>query len=171
MNYYTADWHLFHRNIIKLCHRPFKNEARMHRTLVRNYNEVVGEDDTCYVIGDVAMIGNSQWERLGAVIKKLNGTKHLILGNHDQLKWERYIDVGFTSVHSALWFDEDNLKIVLAHDPCVYCAIESPLTILICGHVHTLFKSIPERRVVNVGVDMWDFKPVSTKQIRKELNV
>ena len=171
MNYFTADWHFFHRKIIEYCDRPFKSEKQMRQVIINRYNEVVRKDDTCFVLGDAAMLGTSQWERLGSVIKQLNGSKHLIFGNHDDFKWRRYIDIGFDTVHSALWLEEeDGLFVVMGHDPSIWCTLK-PNTILLHGHIHNLYKSIPEKRVVNVGVDVWDFKPINFKQIREELGL
>ena len=170
MRFFTADWHFFHKHIIQYCSRPFNNEKHMRNKIINNFNEVVRKKDTTFVLGDVAMLGGSQWEGLKGVIQKLNGTKHLIYGNHDEFRWQRYIDIGFTTVHSALWLEDEGLNIVMAHDPSVYCTLE-PESVLLCGHIHTLFKSIPDQRVVNVGVDMWDFKPITTKQIREELGI
>ena len=116
------------------------------------------------------MLGRSQWEHLKGVMKHLNGSKHLIFGNHDEFTWQRYVDIGFTTVHSALWLEEDGLSLILAHDPSVYCALK-PGSILLHGHIHTLYKSIPEQNVVNVGVDMWDFTPINIKHIREELGI
>ena len=170
MKYFTSDWHIFHKNIIKYCDRPFASEKQMRNVLINNYNQIVRKDDSCFFLGDMAMLGTSQWEHLKGIVQSLNGDKHLIFGNHDEFKWQRYVDIGFTTVHSALWLEEDGLPIVLAHDPSVYCTL-APDTVLIHGHIHTLYKSIPSRKVINVGVDMWDFKPVNIEQIRKELGV
>ena len=170
MRFWTADWHFFHKNIIKYCNRPFKNEKHMRNKIINNFNEIVRKEDTTFVLGDVAMLGGSQWEGLKGVIQKLNGTKHLIYGNHDEFRWQRYIDIGFTTVHSALWLEQDGLNVIMAHDPSVYCTLK-PESVLLCGHIHTLFKSIPEQRVVNVGVDVWDFKPITLDQVRTELNI
>ena len=168
--WFTADWHFFHKMIIKYCARPFSSEKQMRNKIINNFNEVVRSEDQTFILGDVAMLGASQWERLRGVITKLNGTKHLIYGNHDEFRWQRYIDVGFTTVHSALWLEEGGLHIVMAHDPSVYCTLE-PDTVLLHGHIHTLYKTIPEQRVVNVGVDVWNFYPVNIDQIRKELGI
>lgn len=170
MRFWTADWHFFHKQVIECCDRPFKNEKHMRNAIINNFNEIVRKEDSTFVLGDVAMLGGSQWERLRGIIQKLNGSKHLIYGNHDEFRWQRYIDVGFTTVHSALWLEEDGLPIVMAHDPSVYCTI-APKTVLLHGHIHTLYKSMPDQRVVNVGVDMWDFKPINIKQIREELGI
>jgi calcineurin-like phosphoesterase family protein len=170
MRFWTADWHFFHHRIIEYCNRPFKSEVHMRNTIINNHNSVVGKKDSVFVIGDAAMLGASQWERLRPVINTLNGSKHLIYGNHDEFRWQRYLDVGFTTVHSALWFDEAGHHLVMAHDPSVYCTLE-PDTILLHGHIHNLYKSIPSQRVVNVGVDMWDFFPVNIDQIIEELGL
>lgn len=170
MNFFTADWHFFHRNIIKYCTRPFSSEKQMRNKIIENYNNTVKKEDTCFVLGDVAMLGSSQWERLKATVSKLNGTKHLIVGNHDELRWQRYVDVGFTSVHSALWMKEEGLNIVMAHDPSIYCTIP-PNSVFLCGHVHILFKSLLDQRTINVGVDVWNFYPINMKQIRTELKI
>jgi len=170
MRFWTADWHFFHKNIIKYCNRPFKHEKHMRNAIINNFNETVGKNDTTFVVGDVAMLGGSQWERLRGVIQKLNGSKHLIYGNHDEFRWQKYVDIGFTTVHSALWLEEDGLNLVMAHDPAVYCTL-NPDTIFLHAHIHTLYKSLQKERVVNVGVDMWDFKPVNIKQIREELKI
>jgi len=170
MKFFTSDWHFFHKKIIEYCDRPFKNEKHMRNKIINNFNEVVCKEDNTFVLGDVAMLGGSQWEALKGIIQKLNGTKHLICGNHDEFRWQRYIDIGFATVHSALWLEEGGLSIVMAHDPSAYCTLE-PNTVFLHGHIHTLYKSIPEQRVVNVGVDQWDFYPINMEQIKKELGI
>ena len=39
----------------------------------------------------------------------------------------------------------------------------APKINVICGHVHKLWKVIPY--VVNVGVDVWDYRPVSFENV------
>ena len=170
MIHFTADHHFFHKSIIQYCKRPFPNEKNMRTKMIARHNEVVKKGDTVYFVGDVAMIGTSQWEMIKGVIGAMNGTKHLVLGNHDEIKPFRYVDCGFTSVHTALWQTIDGIKVVMAHDPSVYCAID-PESVLLCGHIHTLFKSIPDKLVVNVGVDQWNFRPTNMDLIRKELGI
>jgi hypothetical protein len=43
-------------------------------------------------------------------------------------------------------------------------------TILLCGHVHNLFKILPDKNVVNVGVDVWNFKPITFFEAWDTLN-
>lgn len=170
MIYLTADLHLGHENIITYCNRPFKNINHMNKVLVSNWNNLVKEEDVVYVIGDFSKsdtkIDNSHF--VAKMLSKLNGTKHLILGNHDGLRPFTYVSIGFTTVHTALnlnvtqrgEFKETNW--ILHHDPCA--AITKRDTQWICGHLHDLILSC--KNVVNVGVDVWDYKPVSMDRLK-----
>ena len=80
MNFFTADPHFGHANIIKYCQRPFANVEEMDRVLTERWNAKIGSDDDVWILGDLTM-------RSGATalnyLRQLNGHKHLILGNHD----------------------------------------------------------------------------------------
>ena len=156
----TADWHFGHKNIIKYAERPFKDLNEMHKVIIDNLKEKVAPDDILYVLGDVSLYSNSQAEKLETVIKKIPGRKILILGNHDSLKPFTYVNMGFESVHTSL----DIGDFILIHDPAA--AIINPDRIHLCGHVHQLFKRV--RNVLNVGIDVWDYQPVSLQQIKDE---
>ncbi len=79
--YFSSDWHIGHANSIIYDKRPFKDLDHMHRVLVNNYNATVGTHDTCYFLGDV---GFHKGDTLAKIVAELNGTKILILGNHDK---------------------------------------------------------------------------------------
>ncbi len=166
--YFTADQHFFHKNIIRYCDRPYANEKQMRTDIITRHNQVVRPDDEVIHVGDFAMVGTSQWEKVGAVLKHLNGTHHLVIGNHDDCKWDKYIACGFSSVHSALWFKEDGICCV--HDPSNWAVVQHNFDIMVCGHIHGLFDVIREsetKKVVNVGVDVRDFKPISMNQVKE----
>ena len=166
MNYVTADEHYFHNNIIlpSYCDRPYKSEREMRQDQINKHNEVVSPEDDVYHLGDFVLCGSSQWEKVAGIVSKLNGRHHLILGNHDNLKPFTYVKAGFTSVHTAFWIDIDGVRYVMAHDPSVYCMMPDN-AVLLCGHVHTLFKTIEGKSILNVGVDVNDFYPISFDQV------
>lgn len=184
MIFFTADEHYYHRNIIRYCNRPFKDLNEMHKTFIELHNEVVSPSDTVFHVGDFAMVGKNQHEMITAILKKLNGTHHLILGNHDKIKPFTYVNAGFTSVHTSYEIDLPYLKrfslfpqqrslgyekLILNHDPSVYCICKN--TILVCGHIHTLFKVMKDKKVINVGVDMWDYQPLSLTKLIRQFNM
>ncbi len=81
MVYFTADLHMGHEAIIRMQNRPFHNVHEMNEALIANINEQVTNEDRLYILGDIAYrIETDEAENL---IRRINGKKYLILGNHD----------------------------------------------------------------------------------------
>lgn len=181
MRWFTADLHFGHANIIGYCDRPFADVEAMNEGLVDRWNDVVAPGDEVVVLGDVAMGQLAQSLRLVAA---LHGRKVLVPGNHDRC-WpghtkgvvegvERYLEAGFAEI----WAPEVDLVVggvgVKAchfphrgdsHDEDRFTA-HRPVDDgrwLLHGHVHRSWQV--EGRMVNVGVDVWDLRPVSEEEI------
>ena len=165
-NFFTSDPHYGHNNIIEYCNRPFKNSEEMDKCLIKNHNEVVTKDDTTIFVGDFSLRSNQHINYYQSIVRKLNGRKILILGNHDYLKPFTYVNrIGFWSVHTSLEITIEGIDLVICHDPAPSCIDRSKS--FICGHVHDLFKV--HKNVINVGVDVWDYKPVSFEELKPYL--
>lgn len=160
MNWYWADPHFGHDEIIVYCRRPYINSKRMEIDLVRKYRSVVDpEKDTVYIVGDLTLAGPQHQGYVLHIINQLPGRKIFVMGNHDKLNPFAYVDLGMESVHTAY----DTGKYILHHDPAA--AIMLPNRKWLCGHVHIIFKKI--RNIVNVGVDQWGYFPVNEEEIDK----
>lgn len=159
--FFTADHHFGHEAIIDYCQRPFKNATQMDRVLIKNHNEVVGDDDDVYFLGDFSLVRSRNPNYYRDLLSKLNGRKHLILGNHDQLKPFAYVDLGFWTVHTALRVYIEDLSVMLVHDPAL--AVLDREHWFLCGHIHELF--VVQRNVINVGVDVCGYTPISSDRI------
>jgi calcineurin-like phosphoesterase family protein len=155
MIWFTGDWHLDHEAIIDLASRPFLRMKHMEKTILKNYKEIVKKDDTVYFLGDIFFHKNKP--KIESTLRNLPGTKILILGNHDKLDPFEYQELGFYQV--ATWLKVDNYTLV--HDPAIAGCLTDQL--FVCGHIHNLFKI--QKNVINVGVDVWDFRPVSIDMI------
>ena len=164
--FFTADEHHLHKNIIRHCSRPFKNIDIMSKTIIDNANTILAPGDVLYHIGDWAW-GGGERKRLfeSLMVRYKEGViHHLILGNHDSMKPFDYVDIGFSSVHTALKIRVGERDAYLVHDPSCWTVLPTE-SILLCGHVHGLFKTIPGKRVLNVGVDISDFFPLSENEV------
>lgn len=132
MNYYTSDTHFGHANCIGFDERPFGTVEEMNAALIRNWNSVVGKDDHVWHLGDFAYKSS---ENAAVFLKKLNGHKHLIMGNHDA-KWMKNVDAAqyFESIeHATYMVDDQNRRIWMCHYPLM-----DPLrfTWMLYGHIH-----------------------------------
>lgn len=90
-----GDPHFWHKNIIRLCNRPFNSVEEMNKALINNWNNTVSMEDDVIVAGDFALCSK---EKLIEIGKVLNGRKTLILGNHDEKAAEVYFEAGFKYV-------------------------------------------------------------------------
>jgi calcineurin-like phosphoesterase family protein len=169
--YITADLHFGHTNIIKHCGRPFNNFAEMDETLIINWNSVVRPDDNVYILGDlIYKAGN----HASHYLKRLNGKKYLIKGNHDKF-------LGDSSTHDFFEWIKDyhvlsykDARFVLFHYPIAEWDGFYRKSAHCYGHVHNNVSHLPEdanilrnldKRAINVGVDMNNFFPVSAEEI------
>lgn len=159
--WFTGDQHYHHKMMIVHCDRPFRNIDIMNNQLIANHNSVVEENDIVYHLGDFVFPTNQNPNKVTAILNRLKGHHHLILGNHDELKPFSYVNSGFLSVHTVLSLDE--MMIWLAHDPSIFCVMPE-FYWLLCVHVHTLFHI--QNRCINVGVDMNAFAPVSWETVQ-----
>ena len=161
----SADPHFAHSNIIKYCDRPFKTAHGMDKTMIDNWNAIVGPDDLSYILGDFSMSAHKDF--LADYVKKLNGNKILVLGNHDRLRPFEYLDIGFLSVHTSLVLENENVFMI--HDPAAMrLAMEAGFTCL-HGHVHNVYKK-SNPGTLNVGVDVHDYKPILLSEAIKQAN-
>lgn len=111
--HFTSDWHIGHANSIKFDDRPFKDLDHMHRVLVNNYNAQVPPDGLCYFLGDIGLSSN---ETVGKILAELNGTKVLVLGNHDK-KFNAMYELGFDVVlHGATIYIAGE-RVTMTHCP------------------------------------------------------
>jgi calcineurin-like phosphoesterase family protein len=179
--YWTADLHFGHTNIIRYSRRPFADVAAMNDGLVARWNEVVDPDDEVWVLGDVAM--GPILESL-ANVTRLHGTKVLVAGNHDRCwsghgpkaePWvERYLEVGFAEIlQGAVAVTIGGVEALACHFPyegdshdedrfTAYRPIDDGLP-LVHGHVHRSWKVSGHQ--LNVGVDVWDWRPITDDQV------
>jgi len=111
--YFTSDWHLHHKNVITFNNRPFRDVNHMHEVLIANYNATVGKNDLCYFLGDV---GFCSTDKLTPIINRLNGTKVLLLGNHDK-KSRAYENAGFDVVILNATIKIGNEVVTMSHYP------------------------------------------------------
>lgn len=176
MIYFTSDTHFGHQNIIKYCGRPFRDKYEMDRVIVENWNTTVKPDDTVYHLGDVIFYGS---DKANAFIQGLNGHKIVMRGNHDK-GLHRLKGYGFEEAYNNLQLTLSNgLEVNLSHYPYKEHYVDDPYfkpkllarsladdgKWLLCGHVHEKWKNVD--KMVNVGVDVWDFKPVSEDELIK----
>ena len=162
--YFTSDFHLGHTKIIEYCKRPFNTIEEMNETIIKNYNSIVKPEDIVFHIGDFHFKNSEDKITSEQFEKRLNGKIIFIKGNHDHSSSSTIIIENMVIKHGGK-------DIFLTHNPEDWdCTFKLNLV----GHVHDEWKSKIvnghglETLLINVGVDVWNFKPVSIEEILKE---
>lgn len=177
MIYFTADPHFYHSNVINLNKRPFSDVTEMNNTLIHNWNAYVGAADEIYVLGDFAF--RADGEDANKILRRLNGKKYLIRGNHEKyLKDPAFDKTAFEWIKDYYVLEYKKRKFVLFHYPILEWQGYFRDAIHLYGHVHNAAKDPKQaerfkvlgNRAINVGVDVNKFFPVSIDSILKKVS-
>ncbi|HYD69769.1 metallophosphoesterase [Azospirillum sp.] len=159
--YFTSDTHFGHAGALSRFRRPFPSVAAMDEAMEAAWNATVGPDDEVWFLGDFAL--RLKPDAAGALLERLNGTKHLVAGNNDgppTLKLP-----GWASVQHYAEIVVDGTLLVLCHYPFRTWNGMYKGALNLHGHSHGQLKGMT--RQVDVGVDVWGFRPVTLAELRK----
>ena len=168
MIYFTSDLHFYHKNVIKHANRPYSDVDEMNERLISNWNKKVKEEDDIYILGDFTMKGT---EYATDVLKRLNGKKYLIKGNHDKFATQETFDNSlFEWVKDYYELQYKNTIFILFHYPIEEWNHYFRGSIHLHGHQHNNSEyNIKNRekglKRYDVGVDANKMSPVSADEI------
>jgi calcineurin-like phosphoesterase family protein len=170
--WFTSDIHKHHKNIIKFqkerCEimgitEDMTDDEKLKKHdewVIKMWNMTVGKHDHVYILGDFSF---DTPEETAKFLGKLNGKKHLIIGNHD--KSCKGLENYFVSVSQIKEFPikkhqydflEENIYLVLCHFPMVAWNRRLHGAIHLHGHTHgsidLINKESGELRV-DIGLD------------------
>jgi calcineurin-like phosphoesterase family protein len=171
MIFYTSDLHLCDEKIRKVCNRPFDSIQSMNRVLTRNWNERISDADTVYILGDIFPCDGYNVKDILDLVKKLNGEKILVAGNHDDDYRQPLNDSGlFKDIKHMAFVRDLNKEVVLCHYPLMTWRNDEKGSVHLYGHIHN--KNLPEIRryykgksAYNVGLDVRNFVPLTLYDI------
>ena len=147
--YVTSDLHLWHKNIIKYCNRPYEltdeGIAKMNEDLLQQI-DALPEGSLLINNGDLFMgkVGTSEVKTAVQRMKQNNKKLWLIMGNHDRAfkryldpkgsrtSYEICVDLGFDFVSPVPILIEG--KYIFSHEPVILS--ENDNFINVHGHTH-----------------------------------
>jgi calcineurin-like phosphoesterase family protein len=173
--FFTADLHFGHGNIIHFCNRPFRDVEHMNERLIGEINMRCKPEDILYHVGDFCCYGRARgvegMRKHAKEYQDMIDPKVVhIIGNHDKnnkVKGSMYgafMCIGKYQVwvqHKPPW---DSVNGGLN--------IPEQVTAYICGHVHEKwkFERWKGKPVINVGCDQWDYRPISKDELIQEIS-
>lgn len=171
--FFSSDIHFSHKNIIKYCDRPFKDVETMNREIIHRWNLKVPKDGVVYILGDISM--TISWRKTVELVEQLNGTKHLIFGNHDShlidIKEFRNLFHTISPLKEIYVQDEEledgKILIVLCHYAMRVWNQSHRGSWHLYGHSHG---TLPEVKAsLDIGLDTNNMYPYSYEDIKFKL--
>lgn len=168
-----SDTHFNHANILNFTDavgnkvRPeFDSVEAMNEHIVERWNSVVTDKDVVYHLGDV-YFGKSACEASNrSLLRRLNGRKYLILGNHDDAK-DPVLHEFFRGIN--LWTYDKKHGVTLSHIPLHESTLNEARhgtkARNIHGHIHRM--APPSDRHINVSVEWINYTPVNLEELVK----
>lgn len=173
---HTNSWQMFKRPDGSPL-RPFSSTEEMDEAMIERWNAKVQPHDVVYHLGDVVI--NRKYLHL---VKRLNGKKRLVRGNHDIFKDQDYRDVGFDSLYGVRVFTD---KFILSHIPLHPDCITHRFKVNVHGHLHanevmrtrtnmvhgtmTGLVTEPDPRYLCVSVEHTDYEPLSFEEVDERI--
>lgn len=160
--YVTSDTHFNHANILNFengrgC--DFQSVAEMNECLIDNWNDTVKPGDKVYHLGDVFFGSKDEFKSLWP---KLNGSKRLVIGNHDDVK---FLSAGGFFKKVMLWRVFKEWGVILSHTPQHQSALTANRSGLINIHGHTHRNGSPDGPYKSVCVELTGYKPVALEDL------
>ena len=132
--FFISDLHFGHKNVLAFDNREFPSIEAHDEALIRNWNEAVGIDDDVWILGDISWHGTMKTVE---ILKRLNGVKHLCIGNHDyKLLRNQDVRACFAEITPYREIEVDGWGVVLCHYPIPCYNKHFYGWIHLYGHVH-----------------------------------
>ena len=160
--YFISDTHFSHRGIISFPatkpFRPFETIEEHDEELVKRWNATVNPKDIVFHLGDFCF-GKRNIEIAG----RLNGSKRLVMGNHDMYGAEEYLKY-FDRIFGCVEYK----GMVLSHVPLHTGQLER-WYMNVHGHLHTNFvlrdDGTRDNRYFNASCENINLTPIPLDEI------
>lgn len=152
--FFISDTHFGHANMLNFTNydgtrmRPFNSIEELDELMIENWNKLVKPTDKVYHLGDVCYKCGNRDE----IMRRLNGDKVLIKGNHDkdQLRWyEKY----FRDIRGTEHIDGNYL---LGHFP-IHPDSKGRFVRQLHGHIHA--QTVMRPSIIDVKGRILEYEP------------
>lgn len=129
----------------------FSDVSDMREQMIADWNKVVAPEDETFILGDFAFLPARD---AVAILRRLNGTKILIEGNHDRkLLNDPAFRNEFREIHQYLRYNYDGQLVIMMHYPIWEWDQMHRGAVHFYGHVHGNKTGMEKYRARDVAFD------------------
>lgn len=175
MIYLSSDYHFNHDKEFVWKERGFVSVQEMNEAIVERHNKVVTQEDTIFILGDVMLGGSTNISGLD-YLKRMNGNKIIIAGNHDTDKRIQLYEELNIPVYYAQRLKYGKYHFYLSHYPTITANYDEKTlkqcTLNLYGHTHQKDKFYNNNPTMfHCGVDSNDCYPISIESIIQQMKL
>jgi calcineurin-like phosphoesterase family protein len=149
--------------------RGFSTVEEHDEHIIAKWNSVVNKRDVTYILGDVTMEKKSSYP----LLDRLNGVKHVVLGNHDRRQDVPHLLQHVESVGAMIQYK----GVMLTHCPIHPMELDYRFKYNIHGHIHDKVvtkdiyefgyktDTVPDERYICVSCERVDYLPKSLEEL------
>ena len=149
-NFYISDTHFGHENIVRHDSnnggRKFASIEEHDNLIIENWNKVVTPQDNVYILGDFSWLYARETEE---IIKKLNGAKFLIKGNHDRWAKDGACKKLFQGIYDIKQIEDNGKQLILCHFPIMMYTGQHRGVYHLYGHTHNSLEEADYQEFIN----------------------
>ncbi len=185
--FFTSDKHLGHEfmvkgmrdkegNLLPGAHIPrpmFSSVEEMDEAIIERNNERVKKGDLVYDLGDHFL--KITQEKAREYQRRLVGNRYGLKGNHDKTAtslastfvWYRSLEE--ITLGQPYFNADERQMIVLCHYSMRVWRNSHRGSWMLYGHSHGMLPELPELLSFDIGVDCWNFYPVSIEEVKAKM--
>lgn len=177
MIYFISDTHFGHAGSLKWNNskvRPeFSSVEEMNELMIKNWNNIVKENDTVYFLGDFAYKCSKQF--IETIFWNLNGEKHLVKGNHDfglAAKEDFLPWITISDIKQIDFINDKGCKqeIIMCHYPMLSWIHKEQGSWHLHGHVHGSLQEFNKgTKRYDCSVEVNNYTPISLEQLIEKM--
>ena len=159
---FIADLHLSHTSMA--TRRGFSTVEEHDEHIIAKWNSVVNKRDITYILGDITMEKSAPYH----LLDRLNGLKHVVMGNHDRRQDVKKLLEYVESVAGMVSYK----GVILTHCPIHSMELDYRYPKNIHGHIHDkqVMKMLDgweeiDERYICVSCERIDFTPKSLEEL------
>lgn len=156
MEYFSSDWHLMHKNILKYDNRKFDSIDEMNHTIISNATKLLEKGDDFYYLGDFCLGSINGAEGFLKSLSYTEANLYFIKGNHDNRDivklYERYGTYLGEKKTIKIIYNGDTHTVVLDHFANRVWDKSHHGSFHFYGHSHDGLEYDPWGRSIDVGI-------------------
>ena len=161
---FIADLHFGHTSMA--IKRGFSTVEEHDEYIIKQWNSVVHKRDTTYILGDITMETSKPYHLLA----RLNGVKHVVLGNHDMPKDVEELSKYVVKISGMIKYK----GMFLTHCPIHPMELDHRVNKNIHGHIHenrvmiwnqSGFEFVSDNRYIGVSCEQINFTPKTLEEL------